>query len=191
MDVLRWVVLESGLALLVLGGLISFALLVHWRRGGRARPLLIALGTTAALLVVEQSVVTPREHAASMLAAIEQDVQVSRSDSLSRLLSTDFRSGTMDRQAFLEFVDRQLRRTRCFWVRRTELRIEAVEPTRFQALAAYLADVARDEDRGTVSSLWRVDFVREPAGWRIGGILPVRIAGLSEAQLQRLGLWEP
>ena len=86
MEWVTWLLFESVAALGSVLGLVLFALLVHWRRSGQVRPLLLGLGVAAALLLVQVLVVTRREHAGRILAAIERDIVAARTAALEAAL---------------------------------------------------------------------------------------------------------
>lgn len=178
MDWLTWFFLESAAALAVGLGLILFWLLVLWRRGGSARPLLIGLLLAIVLLGVQQVVDTPRERAARILAAIERDVIAGRTAALAASLADTFVAAGMDRSRFVEYAREQLQRVRIEWVRRGELVIEPLARDRFLASVGYQAGViVRDADAGFVPSRWRITFGRTSDGWKITTIDPPTIAG--------------
>lgn len=176
MDTFRWLLLESPAALGTLLGLVNFGLLVHWRRGGRARPLVIGLATAAGLLGIQAAVVTQREAAAGWLARIERDLRHGRVAVLDEALALEFRAGAMNRDDFVAQVRDQLRRLAILTVYRTELRVESQSTERFVAHAAYLAEIKLDSQfSGFLRSRWQLMFVSTPAGWRIETIHPPEI----------------
>ena len=172
MSWVTWVFLESWVALSALMAVVCFFLLVHWRRGGRALPLLVGLGVWAVLLGVQAFVTTPREHARGILRGIEQDVLNARVDNLRAALAPDFRAGGYDPAEFVEMVRGRYEVINVIWLRRTSLVVTEMTEDRMVVEAAYLADV-RSEYTGTFSSRWRVTFARHPGGWQIRRIRPL------------------
>jgi hypothetical protein len=124
MDELTWLLFESRIALGIALFLVNFFLLVHWRRGGRARPLLIAVAVSAALLLTQALVVTKREAADRLLATVERGLLASDAAPLAQALAPGFVAGDMDRAAFLARVERELRRWRVHSLGHAPLRIE-------------------------------------------------------------------
>ncbi len=173
---LSWILFESLAALGAVLGVVLFALLVHWRRSGRPRALLIGLAVAVVLFIVQALVVTQREHAARILTAIENDLVASRSDALAAALSPDF-AWDHPRGDFISYVERQLTRVDIRWVERFRLRVSESQPDRFTVLASYRADIATPGYAGSLPSTWSLTFVRTPDGWKIIQIKPVRILG--------------
>ncbi len=178
MAIVQWVLLESFAALGTALGLIVFALLVHWRRGHSARPLLIGLAISAALITVQAAVTTDRERAGVILKAIETDLLGSRVDALKAALSTNFHAEGMNADDLLDRTRRALQRIRIARVWRTDLRVVASTAEGFVAEAAYIADL-RSESRGggTLRSRWRIEFAREPGAVRIRAVIPTHLHG--------------
>ncbi len=176
-DTLTWLLFESPAALLALLVPILFFLLVYWRRGGRARPLLIGLAVAAVLLIVQAWVVRPREVAGYALGRIELDLLASRTDALANGVSPSFRVGEWDRTRFLDEVSRALEKTQVEFLRRMELRVVRETADEFVVSASYLATVlARDAGGGgSLRSRWQIRFRREYAGWRIVDVKPESI----------------
>jgi len=172
MNTLVWFFFESTAALGSVLGLVLFALLVYWRRTGRGRPLLVALGVSAALLLVQVLVVTQREHAIRILDRIQADLVRSRSDALAAALAPDFvtdqpRGPALDRAAFLDHVRRVQQRVAVRWLERADLRIHDATAGRFVISVAYVAEVVGDQFGGPFRSRWSITFVRAPGGWMI------------------------
>jgi hypothetical protein len=175
---LSWFFLESIAALGAVLGIVLFVLLVHWRRTGRSRTLLVGLTVGVLLLVMQALVVTQRERAARILRPIERDVATARTTALAAALAPDFAAGELDRDEFLAYAQRQLQALRVRWLERWALQIEESAADRFVATATYVADIAGDAYAGSVQSRWAITFVRTPAGWRIADIRPMNIGGL-------------
>lgn len=177
MDWLRWLLLESTAALGAALFLLNFFLLVHWRRRGRAGPLLVALAASASLLAAQALVVTRRERADRTLAAIERDLLLGRLGAVEAALGEGSRCDGMDRADFLDFARRQLDRIRVDALWRTHLSTAPAPDGSFIARAVYLSDVRTDDYVGRTKSSWDVTFVRTGAGWRIGGLRLVELNG--------------
>lgn len=178
MDWLVWVLLESRAALGALLGVVLFGLLVHWRRSGRPRALVIGLAAAAALLVAQALVVTKREHAARILTVIERDIIASRTADLADTLSDDF-DFPGGRADFLEFVDLQLARVDVRYLERWGLRVVHNGGAQFTAAVEYTADVG-GVYAGSFFSGWELTFIRTPAGWRVLRVRPRHLAGLHD-----------
>jgi hypothetical protein len=174
-DTLVWVLLESTVTLAVILALVSFFLLVYWRRSGRPRPLLIGLAVAFVLLGLQALIVTKREHAAATLSRIETDLLASRVEALDRALAADFQAGHMNHESFVDFARRQLKVVEIHWLRRTSPRVEQSQKDSFRISVGYTADVTAHGYVGPVGSRWTITFVREGGGWRIGRIDPPMI----------------
>ncbi|HMQ15484.1 MAG TPA: hypothetical protein PKC49_05865 [Phycisphaerae bacterium] len=186
MDLVGYVLLESPLVLSIILALINFALLVAWRRGGSPRALLISLGLAAMLLVVQALVVTQRERAGRVLAAIERDLVEGRLGALDAALAADFETQGVGRAEFLAMVADALRQARVTWLRRTELALAPASAEGFAVEAAYVADLDASDYRGTLRSRWRIAFARREGRWRITAIEPLRIDGVTGNDWKRL-----
>ncbi len=171
-----WVLFESRAALAALLGVVLFVLLVHWRRSGRPRPLLLGLAAAVLLLVVQALVVTKREHARRILSAIEQDIVASRTTALAAALAPDF-DFPEGRAGFLELVDHELARIDVRYLERWWLRVERDEGERFTVVVEYSADIA-GVYAGTFQSGWELTFVNTADGWRVQQIRPRHLAGM-------------
>lgn len=175
---LTWLLLESRPALLVLVTLALFALLIYWRRTGRGRPLWVGLALAGGLVVIQELVVTRREHAGRMLHAIEQDLLASRTTALEAALADDFDAGEdLDRAAFLAYVRAHLEVIHIRWLDRLRLRVVASAGGEFAVLVSYHADVTGFLATGAVISEWRLHFAWREPRWRITHIRPVSFAG--------------
>jgi hypothetical protein len=175
---LVWFLFESVAALSAVLGVALFVLLVHWRRTGRGRSLLVGLGAAVVLLAVQALVVTQREHADHILRPIEKDLVASHTDALDAALAPDFESGNLDHDDFVTFVRRQFQRVKVRWLDRWALQVEEATADRFVVSASYTADVTGEGYVGTVQSTWSLTFVYTATGWKIGHIRPLHIAGL-------------
>lgn len=184
MDLLKWILFESSVALGVLCGLALFALLVHWRRRLRPRPLLIGLAVTVALFIAQATVVTDRERVFEIMRPIERAIVAGRVEPLGRALSPRFVAGERDREEFLDYVERQFDRGEVHSVRLRDVQVEQSESGRFTAILRYSADVEMREHKGYLPTAWLIRFVREEEGWRIEAIEPRRIG------LMQVGDWE-
>jgi hypothetical protein len=176
MDLLRWVFLESTLALCVLLGLSLFVLLVYWRRTLKVRPLLIGLACSVVLLIVHTAVETPRETAEAVLDPIIEDLSHSRTNVLGSALSADFRADDMNPDAFVAYVRRWLEKIDVYTARSSSFEIRDHIGERFGAVATYVSNLAvRGEGVGYVTSTWEFEFVRVNRRWKIARIRPIEI----------------
>lgn len=191
MSALSWFFFESLPALGAVLGLALFALLVYWRRGGSARPLLVGLGVAVVLLIVQAAVVTPRERAGRMLDAIAKDLEHARTDALAAALAPSFDAGRfagdpLTRARFVDYVKELFARIQVNWTQRTALEVTSSASGRFVVEAAYLAEIQISEGRGTFRSRWQLTFANLPEGWRITAIEPVSIDGIPSATWDRI-----
>ena len=105
---LRWLFLESFAALAIVLFLVTFTLLVNWRRNGKSRALLLGLATGVILLAVQSLVVTRHELAGGILTAVELEMPAARVDALAAALSAAFECDGMDDEEFIAFAERGL-----------------------------------------------------------------------------------
>jgi hypothetical protein len=190
MSVLTWFFFESVPALAAPLGVALFVLLVYWRRGGSARPLLMGLAAAAALLLTQQLVVTQREQAGRILKTIETDIVVSKTTALAAALAPEFDARGLDRDAFLDLVRRQLEHVKVRWVDRWQLAVRESASERFVAEVTYSADITADVYSGPATGTWAITFIRTPAGWKIDCVQPIRIGDMSDPSwhdIDRLG----
>jgi len=175
---LTWLLLESRPALLTLLTPALFALLIHWRRSGRGRPLWIGLALAGGLIAAQELVVTRREHAGRVLHGIEQDLVASRTTALEAALADDFDAGEdLDRAAFLAYVRAHLEVIHIRWLDRLRLRVVAGAGREFAVLVSYHADVTGFLSTGAIISEWRLHFAWREQRWQITHIRPVHFAG--------------
>lgn len=175
---LSWILLES---LPVLGGIVGltwFGLLVHWRRSGSVRPLLVALVVGGVLLCVEVGYVTPREVAQTALTDLERDVRRERQDGFRRHLAADFEAFGMDRTTFIQQLAAVQRESTVEQLLRTALTLKESEADRFVVSGRYFFDIdARGTRAASAGSFWEFTFERADDGeaptWRIRTIRSV------------------
>ena len=177
MRTLEWILLESPAALSAIAGLTCFYLLVRWRRGGSAWPLLAALVTGGGLLVVQSLVTTRTETARAIITEIERDVIAGRTDVLARYLATDFRTMRYDKPAFLALVREQLRRVEFQSVTRTELTLAESNRAGFAVDVRYVIAMTVDTYPMRTGFARRVWFTRAGDGWIITRTEPIHPDG--------------
>lgn len=187
MDVLKFVLFESPIALLIPCALVLFFLLVRWRQGRSARPLLIGLAVTGALWLMQSLVVTHREAGSAVLREIETELLGGRLGALDRSVALDFQSQGLDRDEFLDFAHAQLNRVTIHWLQRLSTRVEWSQENRFALSVRYLSDVTRDDFRSSFRTGWRIIFDRRDGGWKIVNIEPVEIPGVNSNQWRNIG----
>jgi hypothetical protein len=180
MDWLTWVLLESAAALGAMCFVVVFVALVHWRRSGRPRPLVVALAASALLLTVQQLIVTRRETATGTLDRIAADIRRSRTDALADALSPSFRAAGLNRDEFLAVVQKLLQSVRIVSPGEPVIRISGSEADRFSVSAAYMPDIVFREYSGRIRTRWDISFERTPAGWKITNIEPAYIDGVAD-----------
>ncbi|MFN0134553.1 MAG: hypothetical protein ACKVS9_00375 [Phycisphaerae bacterium] len=172
---MEWFFFESWLALLIVGVLMNFAALVHWRRGGTPRPLLGTLAITITWWITQSVVVTPTERADRLLRDIEDDVLASKTDRIAAVLAPDFAAGEMNRERFIERVKSSMRTFDVRTLSRVRLEILDRSGERFQVGVSYWANVSRGSIGGYTKSLWKIEFASTPHGWKISRIEPEEI----------------
>lgn len=178
---LTWFLFESAAGLAACSALLLFILLVRWRRGGSAKPLLAGLMLSGGLFVLEVLVVTPRERAARMLSDVTDDLCLGRVEALRAALSPRFRAGEMGREQFVDYVRDVLERVRIHAADRTALRVTRSDPGTFSVLAGYLPDLTlSNEGRVRVPSSWRLTFERDDGDWKITEIVCLQAGPLRE-----------
>ncbi|MCG3129019.1 MAG: hypothetical protein CHACPFDD_03915 [Phycisphaerae bacterium] len=175
---ITWFLFESPLALAIPALLIGYALLVRWRRGRSARPLLACVGVSAALLVTQALVVTDREAACSTLDGIGQDLRLSRVDALRAALSDRFLADDMTAEGFVERARQALQQIRITELSRWNLEVEESSASGFTVRATYFSRlVPRDGLEHPTKTHWRIWFVRSAAGPKIARVLPLELNG--------------
>lgn len=166
---------ESWLALLIVGVLSNFAALVHWRRGGSAKPLLATMAIALLWWIAQAVVDTPTEIATRLLREVEEDVVASKTSRLAAVLAADFSAGDMDRERFVDLVKGRLRTFDVRSLSRVRLEVLNREPKRFRMGVTYWASVARGNIDGYIKSLWQIEFAKNDRGWKISRIEPEEI----------------
>lgn len=175
MRFLEWLFLESTPALAIPLALTVFWLLVHWRRGGSARPFQISAAAMVILLSIQAWVVTPLERAQIVMSAVERDIEASRTTALRNALSANFRADEWDREQFIEFVRQMLAEAHVRSVGRNGFEIRERGAGRFVLYASYLSQMALDGNVGVLDSAWLIRFERIDGEWWIASIDPVRL----------------
>jgi hypothetical protein len=170
---MRYVFLESAMALSVPVAIVLFVLLVWWRRGGSPRPLMIGLAIAGLLFVVQLAVETRRETAIRILKPIEAEVLTAQVDALAASLSDNFQCEGKSAGEFVDFCRERLRAFRVSWLRNSEITVIRSERDRFVIRARYQADVRGGELSGVLGTTWEVGFERSADGWKIYEIVPV------------------
>lgn len=163
---LQWFFLESTIALGIVSFLVLFWLLVHWRRNGNVRPLLIGLLVCGTLLIIQAAVVTPRERAELVLGKIERDVKQGKTTALAESLGRQFTGLGVGRTEFIDAASRYVGHMSIHALYRSELRTEPAGDG-FVAVVSYLAEMGYDSESGTVITQWRFRFAREDGRWVI------------------------
>ncbi|MCH7872836.1 MAG: hypothetical protein IID33_14160 [Planctomycetes bacterium] len=184
---LRWLFLESFAALAIALFFVNFTLLVHWRRSGKSRPLLIGLVLGVMLLAIQSMVVTRHELAGGILTAVELEMPAARVDALAAALSAAFECDGMDDEEFIAFAERGLKRVDVNLIRRMSLSIASSTETSFVARVVYLSDVRVAEvfDR-LIKTVWEVTFVQEGGQWRIERIQVIRVGEVEVSDIREL-----
>lgn len=172
---LRWLLLESAPALAGVLFVVLFVLLVYWRRGGSAKPLLVGAVVGVILLIVQALVVTPREHADKIMRRIERGVIASRANAVAAELSPAFaiESPHWNRADFLDVVRAYMRRIDVRSLTRRFFQISERTPDSFRLTVSYLAEINARDAGGVVLTRWRIDFERRGGKWQIRRIVPI------------------
>lgn len=176
---ITWLLFESSVALSIPALLICYALLVRWRRGsGSARALLACAGVFALLLITQALVVTDREAARSTLAAIEQDLRLSRVDALRDALADRFLADDMTAEGLIERARQALQHIRITELSRWNLEVDESSASGFTVRATYFSRlVPRDGLEHPTKTRWRIWFVRTPGGPKVARVLPIEMNG--------------
>lgn len=176
MATVTWILLESLPTLGAILFVILFVLLVRWRQGGTARPLLIGLGVALVLLIVQAAVVTNRERAIRIMAPIESGLLARDAQPVVRALHGEFLSDRMDQTGFGEFVRSQLANIQLHRLWRRETTVIESDDNGFVARLTYYAELTVRDVRRPLSSVWDLRFEQDDGEWKIHSINPVRIA---------------
>ena len=178
MDWLNWVLFESVGALGAVLGTGLFVLLVIWRRGGNVKPLLIGVGLSVVLVVVQGLVVTPRERAGGILDEVQAGLLDSRVGPLEAVLSPMFAAGDLDRAAFVRNVGQVLQDIRIERLNRTKLEVVASEAGRLEVLATFFSVHTGGQLAGPHKTRWVFVFVERAEGWVIDEIVCEEVDGI-------------
>jgi len=170
MDWIVWLLFESPAALGAVLFLVSFALLVRWRRGGSPRPLGAALLVSTALMTVQALVTTRDEAVRRAFATVEAAVKHGEPDALYSVLADDFRLDELGRDAFVAQVRQRLGSLKVHWLKRGDLVFVEEAPARCVVQVNYLADISAASFSGAFRSRWPTTFTRGPGGWKISEI---------------------
>lgn len=187
MDTASWILFESRTALAVPLALLTFALLVHWRRGGSPRPLLAGLAAAAVLFVVQALVVTRREHAGRVLREIEAGLLASNVQPLERALAPGFTADEMDARAFVEFVRRTLQRVQITRLIQLALNVTDAHGDEFEVVTRYLSDQRGGNLPGMLDSTWRLRFRWSGDAYQLDSVEPVALQGVDVGGWRDLG----
>lgn len=171
MSLVTWVLFESFYALAAGLALSLYVLLVYWRRSGKVRPLLIGLVAASAMLVMQQVVVTQREHAGRILRHIEQDIERHRVDALRDSLSATFAADRYEASSLVAAVEQRLKTLRISNITRNSLEVTASDQDRFTVRASYTCDLGSAEMyNGPLHTRWDFGFTREGGLWKLNSI---------------------
>lgn len=179
MNWLEWVFLESPLALGAFAFVLGFALLVYWRRSGRALPLLVGLGLLLLLFVVQAAVETRREIATRLLTPVEEQAVAGNVDQLQAILAPGFLAGVMQAEEFLDLAKQRLDAHPLVSVQRLRSEIESSQAERFWVRNGYYV-TGRFGSLGGGAFQCSVlfEFVRAADGWRLASIAPPKVQGM-------------
>lgn len=170
MDTVRWIFLESPLALALLAGFVNFWLLVHWRRSGRPRPLLVGLAATVALFVVQAWVEMPREAVRRIVGELERAVEHRQIEPFERELAASFVAGSLDRRTFLEMVRGVLPELDVFMLLRQKLDVVPVDDGEVVATVHYVGNARYREEGGAFRAWFDFRFAWIDGRWQIVAI---------------------
>lgn len=170
MDTVRWILLESPLALALLAGFVNFWLLVHWRRSGRPRPLVAGLLITLAMFVVQAWVETPREAARRIISELERAVEHRQIEPFERHLADSFVAGSLDRAAFLQMVRAVLPELDVFMLLRQRLDVVPAADGQVVATAFYVGNARYRDEGGAFRAWFDFRFDRVGGRWQIVAI---------------------
>ncbi len=170
MDTLRWIFFESPLALALLAGFVNFWLLVHWRRSGKPRPLLVGLGVTVVLFIVQAWVETPREAVRRIVGELERAVEHRQIEPFERYLAGSFVAGSLGRETFIETVRAVLPELDVFVLLRQKLDVVAVDRGQVVATVYYVGNARYGDQGGAFKAWFDFRFGQIDGRWRIVAI---------------------
>ncbi|MCH8966598.1 MAG: hypothetical protein IID43_02885 [Planctomycetes bacterium] len=164
-------------AILGIGQCVLIALWA-WRRGRRlARSVWIGFGVIPALLALSLLVVTPRERIIAVYEALSEAVVKEDVVAIGSHLSTDLEAGRLDREGFLESVERTLNRYRVQTPMLHRFEVTFQEDGAGVALFNSRAQVESDHEAyGWLPLRWRLTFRRANRTWRVARIETLPIA---------------
>ncbi len=140
------------------------AVIWHERRTRKLAEMLIIPPLLAVLVfVVSWRVVTDRERIISAAEEIALDVQAGKLDAARRYLAEEYNGFGHDRDGALAAAARAQGTYGIEKVRLTKMNVEMDD----HAATMEVTTIVTIASAGPVSILWKVDWAKKPAGWRI------------------------
>jgi hypothetical protein len=176
-DFLRSLLFENVLLLMMAEAVaIAVVLAVRRRRldGGTRRSVWITLAVCLLLLIVQHLVRTDRERIQAAVADMARAIDEGDVPSLGEHLDSEFQDRGLDKKAWLMDVRQRLQR----W------RIDEAKVSRFttkvngdEAEVSFAASCdcrSGEQNQSSVSSSWRLAFVRRDDGWKLHRVLAAK-----------------
>lgn len=188
-DTIVNILFESPLKLTLLLFFVLLICLIMWRRrrtDGARRALLIALGVSIFLMIVQGWITTDREQIRRIIDQLGDAVAQKDMALISAYIDPAYTLDGRDRDQVLSRIDAALRRTDVDAPYLYNVKI-TTDHGRGQASLTAIASVILDGSSiGQIVGAWQLEFVERPDGWRVTGIDPVKVQGQNVASL-----WDP
>ncbi len=188
-DAIVNILFESPLKLALLLFFALLICLILWRRrrtDGTRRALVIALGVSIVLMILQGLITTDREQVRQIIDQLADAVAQKDMVVISAYIDPAYALDGRDRDQVLSRIDASLRRADVDAPYLYNVKV-TTDHGRGQASLTAISYVILDgTSRGQIVSAWQLEFVERPDGWRVTGIDPVKIQGQNVASL-----WDP
>jgi len=188
-DAIVNILFESPLKLALLLFFVLLICLILWRRqrtDRTRRALLVALGVSLVLMIVQGWVTTDREQIRQIIDQLGNAVAQKDMAVIGAYIDPAYALHGRDHDQVLSRIDAALRRTDVDAPYLYNVKV-TTDHDRGQANLTSIASVVLDgSSLGQIVSAWQLEFVERPAGWRVTGIDPVKVQGQSVGSL-----WDP
>lgn len=171
---LKWVLLESPLALGILSSLVLFTLLVYRAQTGNQRPALVGIVVMGILFAIQMAITTNREQVRLILDGVVGDVLKGVTTNLRASLSDSFEINGLDADEFCDLVDQRYKIVRPIYVREVALEVDDSQEGVLKARVSYWHDVrlVKQGMNATTNSHWLLELIESDSGWKINRITP-------------------
>jgi len=188
-DAIVNILFESPLKLALLLFFVLLICLILWRRrrtDGARRALLVALGVSIVLMILQGLITTDREQIRQIIDRLADAVTRKDMAVISAYIDPAYALDGRDRDRVLSRIDGSLERTDVDPPYLYNVKVTTGDGRGQASLTAVCHVVLDGSLLGQIVSAWRLEFIERPDGWRVTGIDPVKVQG------QNVGsLWDP